>query len=830
VPAADVRSLAPTSEESRPKLSPTAAEERPLCALSPRLRAQLLLAIALSLACGSAGAAQRPDARGYLTTPLELSIISQKADEGVAPYAQARASVLAIAGQPWPWGFTAHETCPTADIPHWNDNSRGTRVLYANALAYHLTGNLSYAQFVRSILETAMSQVQDFHPECDTNLGWGAPELVASADLIEEHWQGLTCTGPLTATPGDPTLGAGPCKLLFQNWLAKSVYPTVSQMATASQNNRGAAGTNTLAYVADYLWDRSDVLLVHHNPSRVNGGQDQLFTPTQAFAHARQLALDRMNGYRTDLGGSSCDYLGGVFQSPLYPAVKSQITPRGIIPEDARRDEYCNILVYNGTYQNYPQGHVGHNVQQCELLLRRGDRSCYDNLDESDLPDYPFLGPDGVLRSTHLEPGRGSIERAIQAIVVDSRTEWRHDAALEVALNYYRHYGNSEKIGAWVPEIDDRSSCSTNLCLTTLTHGLPFEFPLKAVDAPAGGEGLLVDVSLATGAARVPLEYGACAEPTGAVNALRGLGSVTGLAYWQHRPYALEDVDGDAHLVELTPSLCVEGVRVGATAVGFAGLEALAACPDGSFYSAAWSEETARARLVRIDRVTGVGALVGPHQMAASLRIVGLACATGGESLWALTAGDGARPPELLSVDPATGVEVVIGPTGSAPGALQALEVDRGAAAPRLLAAGDAVNTLDPATGAATLLGGGFGGVRALAMPDPSVGPDWDKDGQPDALDNCTLVANPMQRDTERDGYGNACDADLTNDGVVGIHDIALIAGSFGCTIGPDGCDGAADSDDDGVIGMGDITLHLGSFGTVPGPSGLSCAGSIPCP
>jgi hypothetical protein len=65
---------------------------------------------------------------------------------------------------------------------------------------------------------------------------------------------------------------------------------------------------------------------------------------------------------------------------------------------------------------------------------------------------------------------------------------------------------------------------------------------------------------------------------------------------------------------------------------------------------------------------------------------------------------------------------------------------------------------------------------------------------------------------------------------VVGIHDIALIAGSFGCTIGPDGCDGAADSDDDGVIGMGDITLHLGSFGTVPGPSGLSCAGSIPCP
>jgi hypothetical protein len=414
--------------------------------------------------------------------------------------------------------------------------------------------------------------------------------------------------------------------------------------------------------------------------------------------------------------------------------------------------------------------------------------------------------------------------------VVDSRTEWRHDAALEVALNYYRHYGHGEKIGAWVPEIDDRSSCSTNLCLTTLTHGLPFEFPLKAVDAPQGGEGLLVDVSLATGAAQVPLEYGACARPAGAVNALRGLGSVTGLAYWHHRPYALEDVGGDAHLIELTPSICVEGVRVGGTGVGFAGLEALAACPDGSLYSADWSEATGRARLIRIDRETGVGALVGSHPMAESLRIVGLACATGGESIWALTSGAGARPPELLSVDPATGVEVVIGPTGSAPGALQALEVDRGAAAPRLLAAGDAVYTLDPATGVATLLGGDFGGVRALAMPDPSVGPDWDKDGLPDTLDNCSLVANATQLDTDADGYGNACDADLNNDGVVGLGDVNRIAGSFGCIVGAPGCADAADTDGDGVIDLGDINALVESFGSVPGPSGLTCAGAIPCP
>jgi hypothetical protein len=132
---------------------------------------------------------------------------------------------------------------------------------------------------------------------------------VASADLIEEYWSGLTCTGPLSATPGDPVQGSGPCKRLFQNWLAKIVYHAVSEMASSAQNNRGAAGTNTAAYIADYLWDRNDVLLVHRNPTRINGGAPYLLTPAQAYARAKELALDRMNGYGVHLGQtSSCDY------------------------------------------------------------------------------------------------------------------------------------------------------------------------------------------------------------------------------------------------------------------------------------------------------------------------------------------------------------------------------------------------------------------------------------------------------------------------------------------------------------------------------------------
>jgi hypothetical protein len=797
-----------------------------------RARSGRLLAVVLWLACGSAVAAQRPDARGYLTTPLELLIIRQKADEGIEPYATARTEIVAIAATPWLWGFSSTETCPDANTPRWIDNSSGTRWLYANALAYHLTGNASHAQAVRARLEGAMSQVQAFGPDCDTNVGWGAPELVAAADLIEVYWEGLTCTGPQSATPGDNTLGSGPCRTRFQNWLAKAVYPVVSQMATASQNNRGAAGTNTMAHVADYLWDRSDVLLVHHNPSRINGGLDQLFTPEQAFEYARQLTLDRMNGYRIDLGGSSCDYLSGIFQEPSYPPVKSQITAGGIIPEDARRDEFCNVPFYNGFYQNYPQGHIGHNVQHCELLLRRGDRSCYDNQDLSDLPNHPVLGPDDVLRSTHLEPGRGSLERAIKAILIDSSTEWRHDPALEVALQYYLYHGREEGATLWRHEIDDRNACYTDLCLTTVTHGLPSDHPLKGIDVIPGGETLLQDVSVTTGAARMPLEYGSCAEPSGSLQAVRGAGELVGLAYWQDRLYAIErSASGsDAWLVELAGSVCADATRVGAGTVGFSGLEALAACSDGTLYSADWDDASGRSRLIRIDRATGAGALVGSHLMATDLRIVGLSCAPDGTTLWALGAGSGGRPAELLTLSPTTGIESVIGATGTAVGALQALELDRGAVSTRLLAAGAGVYSLDPATGTATLLGGSFAGVRGLAMPQPSAGPDWDNDGIVDALDNCRNLPNFDQLDVNADGYGNACDGDFDNNGIVGAQDFFFFRRAFGLSPGDRFFDLAPDMNGDGVVGTADFSRWLRTFGSPPGPSGLACAGTVPCP
>lgn len=418
--------------------------------------------------------------RGYLTTPQELTEIARKAEQGIEPYQSAVNDVLLWANKEWNYELKAHENCPSADRPKWNDNGGGTPRLYARALAYHLTGDVRYAEEVKSILESIMTEVQtvDIETErCRLVFGWGTPELVASADLIEDYWWDQTCTGPTGTKYSDPEIGAGNCKQLFQNWLVKNPYYLVSYSAESSKSNWGAAATNTLAYIADYLWDRPDVTLVHRNPPLVNDGKDLLMSPAEAYEHANKLALDRMNGYGVEYGSStSCDSLNGSQQGSQWPPVKSQISELGIIPEDARRQQTCNIPAYNGEYQNYPQIHLGNNIQQCELMLRRGDSSCYDNVDNTDIPDYTFIGPDGKSKTTHLYPGRGSIERAIKAIIVDSNTEWRHDSALEIAFRYYYAHYTLPGFEQWADQLNGQPhECSQDVCFGTLTHGFAFE-------------------------------------------------------------------------------------------------------------------------------------------------------------------------------------------------------------------------------------------------------------------------------------------------------------------------------------------------------------------
>lgn len=413
--------------------------------------------------------------RGYLTTPGELKVIAEKAEAGLEPYQSTVAEVLHWANREWVYQLREHETCENSDTPAWNDNTEGTAILTAKSLAYHLTGNEQYAHEVKMILQQIMTEVKTISLEdrqCQLNFGWGAPELVAAADLIEGYWQSEICTGPMSLLYSDTTFGAGNCKQLFQNWLVKNPYYVVSYAAEASKSNWGAAATNATAYIADYMADRPELLLIHRNPPQVNGGEDIARSPAEAYRHANRLALDRMNGHGIEyMSRYSCDYLSGDQQSEQWNPVKSQITERGIIPEDARRQEFCNIPTYHSEYQNYPQVHLGNNIQQCELMLRRGDRSCYDNIDHSDIPDFTFTGPDGVERTTHLRPGRGSIERAIRAIIVDSGADWRHGPALAVAYRYYHEYKTLPGFEFWFQHLGRANACSQNICFGRLTHG-----------------------------------------------------------------------------------------------------------------------------------------------------------------------------------------------------------------------------------------------------------------------------------------------------------------------------------------------------------------------
>jgi len=110
---------------------------------------------------------------------------------------------------------------------------------------------------------------------------------------------------------------------------------------------------------------------------------------------------------------------------------------------------------------------------------------------------------------------------------------------------------------------------------------------------------------------------------------------------------------------------------------------------------------------------------------------------------------------------------------------------------------------------------------------DVSELPDQDGDGVDDPLDNCLTLANAGQQDADQDGYGNLCDADFNDNGIVAANDVAAIAARFGF---PAAGNEEFDLDSSGVVGANDIARASSYFGLAPGPSGLACAGTAPCP
>lgn len=91
---------------------------------------------------------------------------------------------------------------------------------------------------------------------------------------------------------------------------------------------------------------------------------------------------------------------------------------------------------------------------------------------------------------------------------------------------------------------------------------------------------------------------------------------------------------------------------------------------------------------------------------------------------------------------------------------------------------------------------------------------DADHDGIADQNDNCTLIANKDQRDTDNDGFGNVCDADLDNSGFVNLDDFDIFVSNFGSN------NIHADFDGTGFVNLDDFDIFVTLFGEQPGPSG----------
>jgi lysophospholipase L1-like esterase len=134
------------------------------------------------------------------------------------------------------------------------------------------------------------------------------------------------------------------------------------------------------------------------------------------------------------------------------------------------------------------------------------------------------------------------------------------------------------------------------------------------------------------------------------------------------------------------------------------------------------------------------------------------------------------------------------------------------------------------ASGSAEALGAGPNGqgllLMAIVRVEPSATADSDGDGIPDLCDNCSAHPNPDQRDTDRDGFGNACDADFNNDGIVNNLDLAIFKTEFRRS----GDDLMSDLDGDYLVNALDLDIFRSLLGKPPGPAFTAPRGSAAAP
>lgn len=93
---------------------------------------------------------------------------------------------------------------------------------------------------------------------------------------------------------------------------------------------------------------------------------------------------------------------------------------------------------------------------------------------------------------------------------------------------------------------------------------------------------------------------------------------------------------------------------------------------------------------------------------------------------------------------------------------------------------------------------------------------DDDGDGIDNTIDNCCVIANPDQRDTNGDGFGNICDPDLDGNGIINFLDRQILEDALFSS------EADADLDGSGLVDYEDRGILLSYFFSAPGPSAIN--------
>ncbi len=111
--------------------------------------------------------------------------------------------------------------------------------------------------------------------------------------------------------------------------------------------------------------------------------------------------------------------------------------------------------------------------------------------------------------------------------------------------------------------------------------------------------------------------------------------------------------------------------------------------------------------------------------------------------------------------------------------------------------------------------------IPIACMTLPAWAIDSDLDGVDNESDNCQLLSNADQRDSDADGFGNLCDADFNNDGVANFIDLGLMRTVFFSRRPHADIMGEhADMNGDGAVNVQDLGLFRLGFALPPGPAG----------